>query len=356
MLSLISPINSLGYGVTSLNILKALSKYTPVALFPIGHPDVHNQDDFNICQSAINNAKLFDDNAPCIRIWHQNQMDQFVGHGEKVGFPIFELDQFSHVEHHHLSRLDRIFVASHWAKEVLISNKVPDNKGIPINVIPLGVDTDTFLPVAPNPDANRPTVFFTCGKWEVRKGHDILIQAFSEAFSEQDNVELWMMCDNPFNSEEENQRWLDLYNHPKVRLINRVQTHQEVYNIMSHVDCGIFLSRAEGWNLEALEMLACGKHIIITGYSAHNEFCDDHNAMIVEIDETEIAYDNKWFFGQGSWAKIGDNQIKEAAYYMAKFHEQRITDQVEINTAGIETAKKFTWDNSAKEIMAALNV
>ena len=70
----------------------------------------------------------------------------------------------------------------------------------------------------------------------------------------------------------------------KVRFIDRVGTHQEVYNIMSRVDCGVFPSRAEGWNLELLELMACGKHVITTDYSAHTEFCTEENAMLIPIN------------------------------------------------------------------------
>ena len=41
------------------------------------------------------------------------------------------------------------------------------------------------------------------GKMEVRKGHDILFEAFRMAETHNPNMELWMMCTNPFNSPEE---------------------------------------------------------------------------------------------------------------------------------------------------------
>ena len=54
------------------------------------------------------------------------------------------------------------------------------------------------------------------------------------------------------------EKWKNLYidskNGHKVRFIDRAKTQEEVYNIMAKVDCGIFPSRAEGWNLELLEL------------------------------------------------------------------------------------------------------
>ena len=45
MINIIAPINQLGYGIVSLNIVKALSKITKVSLFPIGSPsDIKDED------------------------------------------------------------------------------------------------------------------------------------------------------------------------------------------------------------------------------------------------------------------------------------------------------------------------
>ena len=233
-------------------------------------------------------------------------------------------------------------VCSEWAKDVI--NRTVGGK--PCHVVPLGVDMDIFKPATPrNSDK---TVFFNCGKWEVRKGHDILINAFKRVLEHGENAELWMMCSNPFNSPEENTKWHQLYNHPQVKIIPRAETQQEVYNIMAQVDCGVFPSRAEGWNLELLEMMAAGKHVVTTDYSAHTEFCTKENSGLVTIKDVEPAVDGKWFFGQGSWAKLGEHEMWDLSMKMMKF----ILDKKgSLNQAGIETAKKFSWDNTARKII-----
>ena len=162
------------------------------------------------------------------------------------------------------------------------------------------------------------------------------------------------MCQNPFNSPDENKQWHDKYDDPRVKIIPRVETQEEVYNIMRKTDCGVFPSRAEGWNLEALEMMACGKQVIITDFSAHTEFCTKENSMLVTIDDTEMAYDGKWFHGQGNWAKIGSNQMDQMVSHKRKTHASVQNHENTFNTAGVETAKKFSWKNSADKIMEAL--
>ena len=123
-MNIISPINQLGYGLAGFNIVKELATQEPesTALWVIGQPHVTNQQDADTISMCLKNALIPDLNAPCIRIWHQHDMSQFVGRGEKIGFPFFELDEFSDIEKYHLNSLDRMFVTSGWAKEVALNN------------------------------------------------------------------------------------------------------------------------------------------------------------------------------------------------------------------------------------------
>lgn len=169
-MNIISPINQLGYGIAGLNIVKSMAIKRKTSLFVIGSPEVTNREDANIINSCLQNAQTPDFNSPCLRIWHQNDMSQFVGKGNHIGFPFFELDTFQDVEKHHLNSLDKLFVTSNWAKDIVLANlSTPSDK---VFVVPLGVDSSIFKPS--NNNQSSKTVFFNCGKWEVRKGHDVL--------------------------------------------------------------------------------------------------------------------------------------------------------------------------------------
>lgn len=358
-INLACPINQLGYGVSGLNITKSLIELKQdVALHPIGA--IEAPEEYTpILKAAIGAGRTPDWKAPSIRMWHQHDMSQFIGSGTKYGFPIFELDRFSDLELHHLHYLDNWMVASEWAKEIMVESlshiRGEDYVKNHTHVIPLGVDRDIFKESISH---RKETIFFNCGKWEVRKGHDILVEAFNKAFNEDDDVELWMMCDNPFFPEEENFRWERLYRSSKlgekIRIIPRQKTQQDVYNIMTQTDCGVFPARAEGWNLELLEMMSCGKQVIATNYSAHTEFCNDENCYLVNTDEKEDANDGFWFRGQGQWASIKEEQIDSLAEHMRDVHEKKKNDDLSINQAGIDTAKKFSWKNSAQKIIEAI--
>lgn len=343
-----APINQLGYGIAALNVVKAAElEGLPLALFPIGQPQEVPTEDQQTVQDAMRRGQLWDKDAPSVRMYHQFDLAMHCG-TPRVGFPFFELDTFTSVEKHHLNQQDMLLVASSWAKEVIEANGI----NVQTHVVPLGVDKTIFYPEA-NALTSDETVFFNVGKWEIRKGHDVIIEAFEKAFSPDSNVKLIMACNNPFLQPHEQGEWESRYKNSKlgskVEIVNkRFKTQKELARLMNLCDVGVFPARAEGWNLDMLEAMACGKHIITTNNTAHTEFCSKCNASMVEVTEIEPAYDGKWFFEQGNWGKLGQSQINQIAEYMLEFHELKQAGKLSTNLSGLDTADLFSWRNTVK--------
>jgi glycosyltransferase involved in cell wall biosynthesis len=308
-------------------------------------------------EQSVNSNHYYDNYAPSIRLWHQDNLAMHVGKGIHIGFPIFELDSFIEEEKMEMSSMDSLIVCSEWAKKILIENTIKDEQDI--FVIPLGVDRNIFdsdyLRREKEDIDNEWTTFINIGKWEYRKGHDIIYKAFEQAFSPKDRVRLWMMNGNPFISKEQVSHWESLYRTSKmghrIAFLPRVNTHDEIARIMAVADCGVFPSRAEGWNLELLEMMSMGKQVITTNYSAHEEFCNYKNSLLIPIDEKEIAEDGVFFKRKiGRWAKLESRHVDILAEYMRDIHKRKQSGEDLTNKEGIDTAKELTWDNMSVKI------
>jgi glycosyltransferase involved in cell wall biosynthesis len=246
------PINNTGYGIASFNILKELAKHNRVFYFPKGQPIVDNKEDYDLVKPWIENPGL-DPRAPCIKVWHQFDLADHIGRGIYYAFPFFELDTFSVNEKNHLTVPDEILVTSDWAKQVMIDNGITQ----PINIIPLGVDTKVFDFNKYTKNSSNKYIFLNIGKWEIRKGHDILLDIFQKAFPDNNDVELWILAaenTNSYSNEDELNIWKQKYSSDhRVKISTGVETHQQIAQIIAGASCGIFMSRAEGWNLELLE-------------------------------------------------------------------------------------------------------
>lgn len=352
-INLYAPINSTGYGIASINILKSLiEEGNKISYFPINNPSVNSQEEYDFIINILNHSFDFDPDAPCLKIWHQFDLSTRIGNGKYYAYPFFELDKLNDMEKKHLSVPNSIFVSSDWAKHVLLDNNITQ----PIHVAPLGVDRKIFdeslyPDIKPN---NNKYIFLTIGKWEVRKAHDILPKIFKLAFPTEKNVELWILASehSSYSNQEQITEWKKLYSDdPRFKIIPGVQTHHDIAKTIASSHCGLYLSRAEGWDLELLETMSMNRPTISTFYSAHTEFCNDKNSYIVDIDDTEAAYDGKAFVGQGNWAKIGQKQISQIIDYMRYVYKNNINQ----NSAGIETAINFSWQNTANTITRCIS-
>lgn len=346
------PINNTGYGIASWNILKNLySLEQNIAYFPIGQPSASNQEDYDLIVKIYQNSHNLDIHAPFIKIWHQFDLANHIGRGKYYALPFFELDTFNSLELSHLKVPDRLLVTSKWAKNVIQENGIDSH----IDIIPLGVDRSIFDENNYEKHDKNKYVFMNIGKWEVRKGHDILLNLFQQAFPNNDDVELCLLASentNNYSNKNELDKWKSMYqSDSRVKLSNGANSHQEIAQIMNYADCGIFPSRAEGWNLELLEMMSMNKPVIATNYSAHTEFCTKDNCYLIEINDKEKAYDGKAFMGQGNWAKIDQEQKDQIIEYMRYCYNNRIST----NPGGVVTAQKYSWSNSAKTLLRCIS-
>jgi glycosyltransferase involved in cell wall biosynthesis len=347
-LNLFCPINGTGYGITSANIALQLEQLNlDVALFVLGQ-GVMLQDPIEreAMLKMLNASRSYDPYAPCLKIWHQNDLGPRIGVGDYYVFPFFEADKLHDFEVRGLNHTTGVFTASKWGKKVLEDNGVK----VPVFVAPLGVNTEIFNNEKSLKIKTDKYVFLHVGKWEKRKGQDFLLQAFEKAFSPDDNVELWLVPHNPFLSPQETNQWLNLVNNnalsDKIKVYNRLPTQQDLAEVIRESDCGIFMSRAEGWNNEIPEMMALNKPIITTNYSAHTEYCNQDNSFLVEINETEAANDGKWFHGFGNWAKLGKEQLEQTVEHMKFVYNNKVRS----NEKGLETARHYSWSNTASII------
>lgn len=356
--------NSLGYGQVGKNICKSLDKLGhSVCMFPIGHSQFENQTEERLYKKLIKRQDKFDCTVPSLTIFHQFDLPFKIGHGPSYVFPIFELDRLTEREVHHLGWHDGgIFTTCHWFADVL--EQYPSLLG-KVHISPLGVDTNIFYHNPSLSPTDSITTFLSVGKLEVRKGHRELVEAFNAAFTEKDSVRLWMICHNPFftpelnNGQDLNKEFWDwAHSTPlahKIDFFNRVPTQKDLSNIMCEVDCGVFPSKSEGHNLELMEMMSCGKTVICTSYAGHTGFANQENSLLINIDKEEDALDNKWFLkGCGRWAHLGESQIDQLVEHMRNIHKRKKEGENLFNQAGVDTAKKFTWENTALQIVKVL--
>jgi glycosyltransferase involved in cell wall biosynthesis len=366
-LNFIGDPNQTGIGYVRTHVLRGLDRAgCEVSLF-LENPrnvSIDAQDDILLARKAYETAARYNPKAPCLRIDSSYEFARMVGKGLHVGFPFFELDAFDDRTRHVLSQMDLLLVASDWGKKVILK-EIPGRPENTVAVIPLGVDRAVFAPrpVFNNLAQSAATKFFCAGKYEPRKAQDRLIEAFNLAFTPADNVLLVLNCDSVFFFPKEyNDQWHAAARATrmggKIHFVEpRPATQAALAEWMLSVDCGVFPSRAEGWNLELLEMMACGKPVITTNYAAHTAFATPENSLLIDIDETEpwvqpASY--PLYCGVGNLARLGPRQTDQLVAHLRAVHALKQNGQLSVNRAGIKTAEALTWDATAQKILVAI--
>lgn len=353
-LYLSAPHTRTGYGVTGAHLLRALqARGVPVSFTPIGGVDrsiTHNA----ALDLALQPPAPFRADAPSVRLAQAFDLAQHAGRGPRVGFTIFETDAFSDTELQHLRFQDAVLVCTPWAREVCYANGLSDR---PVHIVPLGVDRDIYNEHVTPARTWTETVFLQVGKLEARKGQLELLRAFEAAFSPNDHVRLVLACHNPFVKKEAFDAALAPFRASSMAaritiLCSELASSRDVAALMAAADCGVFPARAEGWNLEALEMLSMGKAVIATAATAHTAFLSSQNARLIAVDAMEPALGGSI---AGHWPAWSAAQHEQLVEQLRAVHAERSSGALTINEAGLATARAHSWDASAAALLTALS-
>ena len=355
--SFIAPHSRTGYGMAAAHLLRALqAQQIPIAFFPIGPLDrglIANE----MLSQGLQLQGAYRPDVPSVRMSQQFDLALHVGRGTRVAYTVFERNEFTASERHHLDQQDALLVCSEWARQVCLDNGITDK---PIHVVPHGVDRDAFHERVAAAKVAADTVFLHVGKLESRKGQLELLRAFEAAFTPRDAVRLVLSCHNPFVSTSAMTSMLAPFRSSpmasRITIIDReLPTLSDVATLMAGADCGVFPSRSEGWNLEALEMLSMGKSVVATSCTGHTEYLTRDNARLIKIDAFEPAVSSGAAL-PGQWAAWGDSQHEQLMAHLRAIHAaKQSSGAMPSNDAGIRTAKHYSWSYAADCLVRGLD-
>lgn len=356
-----APMNQLGYGIHAYNLLRAFeSRGNHVTLVPpfgqVSFSDEH-------IERWMKGQTTFEKNSPGVMIFHEEYLSQFVG-SPRIGFPVFEMEKFTDRQMAMMETCDYLFTPSKWGEMVLKNNGFKNvfvvNEGFDPNVFPIVFESESQK-------KDEPFTFIHVGKFEARKGTIQVIRAFFHAL-EDENARLLMHVDNPFVTDysEIHSALVDLgflstnqggtYRRMSlsVHFSNSTPTHSQIANLYQKADCGIFPTRAEGWGLPILEMMASGVPCIVGNWTGQSEYLDaiDDGFQIRKF-ERQPARDSIWFDGsRGNWNVPDHNHIVELI--KLAFVSSRGYRKSEAWRNSIQYLRGFTWNRAAEQLETAI--
>lgn len=170
--------------------------------------------------------------------------------------------------------------------------------------------------------------FYTIGQLIPRKGIIETISAFCKAFTDQEDVILFVKTFRLDYSYEEQVKCLEEMmvavknsgnpKHPPIVFIKENLTYDEMQSLHDLSDCYVQLTKTEGFGLGIFDAFNKNKSIIVTGYGGHVEFLNKNYLGLVDYELKQINSQNRKFFqfdldSSYTWADVS---IDHASFLM----------------------------------------
>lgn len=136
---------------------------------------------------------------------------------------------------------------------------------------------------------NKHYKFYNISQLIDRKGIDLLIESFCEAFDSNDNVSLFLKLyrsNHTISEQIETAKYIKLIadkykSAPPIFLIKDCLTYDEIKTLHSLCDCYVSLTKTEGFGLGAFDAFQSKKDVIITGYGGQLEYLQkDYDGLV----------------------------------------------------------------------------
>lgn len=306
--------------------MSCLAEGIPFSLFNYDRT-LHRQRDSSLAEymdsDNPHNTNIFCMNNEGVMNLHSTNPEIFKDR-YNIGYGFWELSDYPEEWLYAMNFLDEIWAPSRYIQEV-----ISEKASVPVVHMPMAVDfklsgkrsrKDFGIP-------EEAFVFLFSLDFSSRihrKNPEALVEAFKEAFPDQDqNVVLVIKSKLVTTVEQQVSDYRMLEEWVKadfrIRLINETYTKDQMLDLIHCCDVYASLHRAEGFGLGMAEAMKMGKAVIATNYSGNMDFTKPDNACLVDYTLKKVGPEKLYYFqGNSAWA---DANVGQAVSYMRQLVE-----------------------------------
>ena len=262
---------------------------------------------------------------------------------EESSFPAEWVDDFN-------TYLQGITVMSRQVKKILIDNGVE----LPIKVSGLGIDHIRGI-------KSTNDIKIKAKKFKVlhisscfpRKGIDILLHAFADSFSCNDDISLIIKTfDNPHNKIDSilNKVRQSYSKFPDVIVIKDDFNDSQIKSLYEQSDLLVAPSRGEGFGLPIAEAMLLGVPVITTNWGGQLDFCNSNNSWL--IDYRFVQSNSHFKLDFSYWA---EPKIKDLSQALLEVYNSSPSEIYEKTKLAKDSISNFKWDLVAEKNLSFIN-
>ena len=255
-----------------------------------------------------------------------------------------------------------------------------DNLGLPVNVVHHTFDINKYTqkyPAINISEAKDKFKFYYVGDLNDRKNIETIITCFHSEFDKSEDAILVLKVKKFATSPDQLKKIIDdiivkikssLRMYPNIQdytkdiTITLEATEENIYSIHQHCDCFLCPSHGEAWSIPSFEAMAFGNTPICSSFGGTKEFItnDENTGKCIEgvysVCKCSDAAFPDIFTGREFWFQPCEKQIRSQ---MRKYYESFKTDSIkhkrEAKIAGLESAKRFSYELIGNQMKEMLN-
>ena len=256
---------------------------------------------------------------------------------------------------------DAVWVPSKYVKDIYVEGGVKKDK---IFIVPNGVDTSKFnkQPAEIQLKTKKKHKFLFVGGTIYRKGIDLLLKAYTEEFTRDDDVVLIIkdMGGSSFYSGQTYAEQIKVLSQddsmPEIEYIDEFLAEEELKALYQIADVLVYPYRGEGFGLPILESMACGTPAIVPESGAATDFCKYDNSFLIHVEK--VFYKEK---------RVGELQtVNHPWLYEVSINDLKQKMRFTVDFKNVVKAKgekayefvhaNFTWENSAVKAFDSISL
>jgi glycosyltransferase involved in cell wall biosynthesis len=246
------------------------------------------------------------------------------------------------------AKVDEIWTPSQFTRNALLEAGLSQEH---VHVLYNAVDPEIFRPdgTANRPPNSKGFVFLFVGGAIRRKGIDLLLQAYMDAFAAEEDVTLVIkdVGSRSFYSQNtklsEVRRFAARRSAPHTIVLAEDMEDTALAALYRGADALVLPYRGEGFGMPLIEAMACGKPIIATGEGPAVEFCSEQEGYLIPARAAEVPEPPPPVGPlSGAWTWFEPN-VAALAHTMRHVYEHRDEAAGRGRKAAAAIERGFTW-------------
>lgn len=246
---------------------------------------------------------------------------------------------------------DEVWVYSTFNKLAYVESGIPEEK---IRVVPLAPPAVMLTEPAAFPLKTRKRFkFLFVGGTIMRKGIDLLVDAYTRTFTRDDDVCL-VVKDFGVGSFYQNQTYDRFIRElqangrmPEIEYIDAELTPEEMRDLYHACDCLVHPFRGEGFGLPVAEAMACGLPVIVPERGGASDFCTPDTAILIPGQRTVVPpqlANGLDTLGHAWWVEPSVPVLRER---MREVYENPSSAAGAAERGSALIRQRFTWERAA---------